>query len=365
MEAVSTTDLRLLGLIFTLSVASFLRRSRMASQKNKTFFIEHTDFALRILRLGSSGQGQVIEEVRETTSGTASEVKAFVQEFARVKSGQLVRARCGVYPDRRLLRSASLKDAAKPGDPRALEEVVRTQLRVNPADFLLTALNAEDGTEFNSARPARELFVCGAPRADFKQAQDFLVEAGIYPLRLELGSVAAAGFFLKALQAQQVNEPVLIVELGESTSHVFIFNKNRLDSARPLSLGLNSMVGGVREELGLKDEGAARRLFFSDSFDFREMGPRLVERLLRELRSMTGFYEVETGQSISRMLCTLLPSKLKWLDQTFASALGMDLLEIDAEQILAPSGVTAAADAPGLNGGIPHGLLGLMINQEI
>jgi hypothetical protein len=119
----------------------------------------------------------------------------------------------------------------------------------------------------------------------------------------------------------------------------------------------------VKGELRLKDEGAARQLFFSDSFDFREMGPRLVERLLRELQSMIGFYEVQTGQSLRRLACTLLPSKLTWLNDTFASSLGMRIYEMEMAALLAGAKISPLGGSAVPNGELSHGLLGLMLNQ--
>lgn len=334
----------------------------MPSQKKKSYYFEQTDFTARIARVAANGEGVVIEEVRELAPGTPEEVKAFVQEFSRGKSGQFVRAACAVYPQRRLLRNCSLKDAAKPADPQTLEDVVVKQFKVDPAEYALAALNSDDGSNYDGSRPNREVVVCGAPRSEFKKAQDQLIECGVFPLRLEIGSVATAGLFLKALEAEADPKPLLVLEMDRDAARMLIFHRGRLDSARPLSLGLNSMIAGVREELGLKDEGAARRLFFSDSFDFREMGARLIDRLLRELQSMIGFYEVQTGQSLSRMICTLLPPKLSWLNQTFASALGMEVYALDVAGILAKSNLRSANESLEA-AALPYGLLGLMIDQ--
>jgi hypothetical protein len=332
----------------------------MASQKKKTFYIERTDFSMRFAKVAANGDGAVIEEVRAITPGSAEEVKAFVQDFAQTKTGQMMRARCAIYPEKRVFRHCSLKDAAKPADPRTLEEIIISQFKIRPDQFSLAALNADDGSPYDGSRSNRDVIVCGAPRDALLKAQDLLVQSGIYPLGLEIGSVAATGLLLNQLKSQAVEEPVLVLEIDTDRSNMVVLNRGRVDSARPISLGLNSMIAGVREELGLKDEGAARRLFFSDSFDFREMGPRLVERLLRELQSMIGFYEVQTGQSLGRMTCTLLPPKLSWLNQTFASSLGMRVLEADAPRLLAAAKLRAEADA---GAEISHGLLGLMLNQ--
>jgi hypothetical protein len=59
------------------------------------------------------------------------------------------------------------------------------------------------------------------------------------------------------------------------------------------------------------------------------MGGTLIKKLLKELQSSIGFYEVQTGQSIGSVLCTQLPSNLAWLSGTMAGALGVSTFKLD------------------------------------
>lgn len=337
----------------------------MASN-NKTFYVERTDFSLRIARVRRGSEGDVIEEVREVSSGSREDVRALVQTFSRAKpgAGNLLRAHCAIYPATRLLRTASLKDRLRPGEVTTWENVVTQQLRVNPSEYLLHTLGTSDGLEFDGGRSSGDFLLCGAPRARLLEEQDSLVEAGIYPVRMELGSVAAIGLLLSAMRVQGMREPSLALEIGADSSHVLILNGDRIESARPLPLGMNAMIGEVRRELGLRDEEAAKKLFYSDSFDFREMGPRLVGRLVREVQSMVGFYEVQTGQSLTRMLCTLLPERFGWLTETFASSLGMAPLALDPGVLLACAHIDAGEEVSASRLLARAGLYGMMLRTE-
>ncbi len=82
---------------------------------------------------------------------------------------------------------------------------------------------------------------------------------------------------------------------------MFIFGNEQVDICRPIPYGLNSMFPTVQSELGLKDEDSARKLFFSNTFDFTELGPSLLKKMLKELQASTGFYEVQTGQTIGQI----------------------------------------------------------------
>jgi Tfp pilus assembly PilM family ATPase len=158
--------------------------------------------------------------------------------------------------------------------------------------------------------------------------------------------------------------PTLVLEIGTETTHSYIVSSAGVEASRPISQGLDAMVPIVQKELGLKDEESAKKLFYSNTFDFTGMGPLLVKKLLKELQSSIGFYEVQTGQSVGQILCTMLPSKLTWLDSAIASALGVSTTKLDlipwlrSKHITVPDGV-----APGGVDVRYLGLLSLMINK--
>jgi len=120
-----------------------------------------------------------------------------------------------------------------------------------------------------------------------------------------------------------------VLDVGNDTTHSFIVSATGIEASRPIPQGLEAMVPVVQKELGLKDEESARKLFRSNTFDFTGMGPLLTKRLLKELQSSIGFYEVQTGQSVGQVLCIQLSPKLSWLEGTLASSLGIATMRFD------------------------------------
>jgi hypothetical protein len=112
------------------------------------------------------------------------------------------------------------------------------------------------------------------------------------------------------------------------------------------------MISVVQKELNLKDEESARKLFYSNTFDFTNMGGVLTRKVLKELQSLIGFYEVQTGQSIGQVLCTQMPPKLAWLGGSVAKELGVESLKLDYVEWLKSRGITFASSAEpsGLDG---------------
>jgi hypothetical protein len=93
------------------------------------------------------------------------------------------------------------------------------------------------------------------------------------------------------------------------------------------------------------------------------MGPTLLARLIREIKASTGFYEVQTGQTIGSVLLHLLPPGLEWVRQSLPRALGMENLKIDLAAWLAGAGVRLA-DGVSASAERHLGVLSLTVDHE-
>jgi len=69
-----------------------------------------------------------------------------------------------------------------------------------------------------------------------------------------------------------------------------------------------------------------KKLFYSNTFDFTSMGGALVKKLLKELQSSIGFYEVQTASRSERILHPAAGQPW-WLGATMAGALGVPQLK--------------------------------------
>lgn len=297
--------------------------------KSKGFFIDYTEHSVLIARTSAMEAPLVVEELREVpTSDTIA--MADVLKQLQPKRGQsgYIHANVSVYSPRRLVRRVTL-DLKRVKESAYLDEVLSTQFRVEPDKYIAAILNSADGAEFDAGKTTKEVIFCGMPSEDVIGFQDELLARSIYPERVEIGSVAALGLLVDYLNFSKNKAPMLVLELGVETTHSFIVTGNGLESTRPIPLGLSSMIPVVQKELGLKDEESARKLFLSNAFDFTGMGPTLIRRLLKELQSSIGFYEVQTGQSIGQLLCTQLPPKLGWIEEVIAGQLGVSRLRLD------------------------------------
>lgn len=300
------------------------------SQKTKGFFVELNDQAVMLARTSAPTLPFTVEDMRECPPNDHGALAEAIKQIQPKKSpGSLLHAVVGVYPAKRLVRRHAL-ELKRLKETGYLPEVFSQQFRVEQDKYSIAILNANDGTDYDLNKAAnKDVLFCGLPADDINSIQETLLGAGIYPERLELGTVSVLGGVVDCLVFTKSKIPTLVLEIGADSTHSFIVSAGGVEASRPIPQGLDAMVPIVQKELGLKDEESAKKLFYSNTFDFTGMGPLLTKKLLKELQSSIGFYEVQTGQSVGQVLTTQLSPKLAWLGVVIAGALGVTGLNLD------------------------------------
>jgi len=336
------------------------------SSKTKGFFVDCNEHGTFVARTSGSIAPFVVEELREVPPGEATLLADTLKQLQpkRTQTGY-VHATVGMHSERRLVRRATL-EVKRVKESGYLDEVLSTQFRVEPEKYIAAILNANDGAEYDTGKATqKDVVFCGVPQEDVVTFQDGVLAKGIYPERVEMGSVAVLGALVDYLGYTQSKIPTLVLELGFDATHSFIISANGIDSSRPIPIGLSSMIPVVQKELGLKDEESAKKLFFSNTFDFTGMGPLLIQRLLKELQSSIGFYEVQTGLTIGQVVCTQLPLKLMWIADVIATQLAVKPLRLDVVPWLHARNITLA-DSPNSLASDPRwlGVFSLMVQYH-
>lgn len=303
----------------------------MLKANSKGLFLQISEFGIQAARVGSLEAPYSVEKLEEfSLAMEAEELSDGISALVGGKRGQLSFAVCGVYPPRRVIRRATLENLAKAKDPAFLSEYLKNQFKIDLGVYSMAALNASDGLPFGTEKVlSKEIVFCGAPKDELRAEQERLVALGVFPQRMEIGTMATMGGLMQFCKAESIKSPTLVLEIASEGSQVLIYNNGQMDVARPIPQGLNSMYPVVQKELGLKDEESAKKLFTSNTFDFTEMGPLLLRKIMKELQASTGFYEVQTGQTIGQIYLGLLPENLSWIGSSLARSLGVDELKID------------------------------------
>jgi len=334
-------------------------------KKTKGFCLDFGEHAVLLARISQEEAPLVVEELKEFSIKDTEGLAAHLRTSEGLGATGYAHSRVGIYPPKRLIRRQSL-DLKRLKEPTYFNEVVAQQFRVEAEKYTTLLLNPADGSEFDSTKGTqKDALFCGLPADDVLTWQERLLEVGIYPERLELGTVATLGALVSHQKFKQQKAPLLLLEMGDDATQSFIVSSEGVDVTRPIPSGISAMIPVVQKELGLKDEESARKLFYSNTFDFTSMGGTLIKKLLKELQSSIGFYEVQTGQSISAVYCTQLPPSLAWLGGTISASLGVSPFKADTVGWAESLGITFA---PGLTPVIPDerwlGLLGLIASHN-
>jgi hypothetical protein len=312
------------------------------ASKSKSFCVEIGEQSTLLARLVRSGDSCVIEELRELPSNDVNALVDWIKASDGKGATGFAHSICGIYPPKRIVRKQTL-DVKRVKEPTYFNEIYTQQFRIEPEKYAIKVLNHTDASDYDTIKATqKEALFCGLPIDDLNERQDKLLEYGIYPERLELGTLATLGGMVSYLKFKQSKSSVLVLEMGEESTQSYIVSTDGVDLSRSIASGIAAMIPVVQKELGLKDQESAMKLFYSNTFDFTSMGGTLVKKLLKELQSSIGFYEVQTGQSIGQVLCTQLPSKLSWLASTMATALSVPLLKVDMVPWLERAGIKLA-----------------------
>ena len=337
------------------------------SKKTKGFFVERNDHAVMLARTSAPTAPFMVEDMRECAPNDPAALAEAINQIQPKKSPSgYLHAAVGIFPAKRLVRRHTL-ELKRVKEPGYFAEVCSQQFRIEQDKYSIAILNANDGSDFDAAKGVqKDVVFCGLPIEDADATQVALLESKIYPERLELGSIATLGGVVDCLAHSKSKTPTLVLEIGADSTHSFIVTSNGLEASRPIPQGLDAMVPIVQKELGLKDEESARKLFYSNTFDFTGMGPLLIKRLLKELQSSIGFYEVQTGQSVGQVLSTQLSPKLAWLDAAIATTLGVTSLKLDPVPWLQSRHITLPESLAKTAQDIRwFGLLGLMAQYNV
>ncbi|MCX6939038.1 MAG: hypothetical protein NTU80_14320 [Verrucomicrobia bacterium] len=315
------------------------------STKTKGYVYEQGEQITVLARVSSQKTPLVIEDIREFPTGDPAALSQAIGEIRPPKSSGYLFAKCGVSPEQRFIRRAGL-DPKRIKEEKYLAEIASSQFRVDPDQSIIAVLNASDGLDFDPSKAGtnKEVIFCGMPNSVAETAQEALLKSEIYPDCMELSSLCSIAALIDYLKFNGSGKPTLVLELGAQSTQSYIVSTKGLEATRPIAVGLETMVPVVQKELGLKDEESARKLFFSNTFDFTGMGAALCKRLLKELQSSMGFYEVQTGQSIGQLVCTVLPEKLSWLEAVIGAQLGVAVLTPEFKPWLDARQVTVSGD---------------------
>ena len=317
----------------------------MIKAKAKGVYLSVTEQSVFAARTSSTKPPFVVEEAFKLPRDKTDEVADAIDGIVEAKQNNFAIGHVSISPDSRFVRAFDLDTTARKKNPDYYTDTLKSQFRIDAESNAVSIIEADTGAEADLEKGAiTRLLFCGAEMEEVKAEQQAVIDWSVYPETPQISSVSNLGAISDYAQREKVDSAILILEMSTDSSQAFIVREGRIDVTRPIPYGINSMIPVVKQELGLKDEESAKKLFFSNTFDFTEVGPKLLRKLIRELQASTGFYEVQTGQTIGHLFLPQFPATLSWVEQCLSESLGVDPLRMDAVQWLGKHEIEFATD---------------------
>lgn len=290
-----------------------------------------TEQSVLVAKSSSVDSTHRIEDFR-TFEFSDENFEAAFTAYMGARKGNYARAYCSVLPVSRFVRRISLDSPNRAKDSAYLLELLSNTCKINTHENDIAVL-LSTGAQLDADRPAsKEIMFVGAKSDELEAVQSKLISWGVYPLRIELGTLPLVASIQKVAKAEGRKNSTLVLEVGESQSYIYIISESGLDMTRNISFGISAMLPHIKAELGLADEAVARKILIANTFDFTEMAPTLLRRLIKEIQASIGFYEVQTGYTIGQIFPANLSSRFQWVGEHLSRGLGLDMMMVSFDR---------------------------------
>jgi hypothetical protein len=260
-----------------------------------------------------------------------------------------VQAYCGFHPAQRVLVRENL-NSRRFSDPTYLSGLIAEQAKVSAAkDWQMTALDPTEGDLLNTDGIVRPGLLFGVPWSAIRDQQRRLLELGLRPRRLEVGTLPLLGTLTQHLAQTGVANATVVCEIEYAQTRTYVVAKDGVHTLFALPHGLLSMIEGAMKELGSPDVATALRQLADPPESLRVHGRRLVRVLSRHLKPAVDHFELKTGQRIENIFCSQLPAGLDWLGLALGAAVDLEVLTPDFATWLPTAGLKVETGAVTLN----------------
>lgn len=317
----------------------------MITSKKKNFIIECLPTTIRVARLSSRMAPLSVEEILEVDRSDPEAADSQIRKFAGVKPNAYMNGRCSVYPSNRIVRKVKI-ESPKGKESDFVLDFVKNDVNVDPEEVKLFCLSAGDGIDRDIAGyNKKEVLVCGASIEEIEEIQKDLLSNAIFPNTLEIGTVGIIGVLKDMMAWAKKTEPMMYLEIEPEFTNAIIVGPNGVEITRKIEFGSRNIAASLKAEMSLKDDEAAAKLLGSAVFDFGSMANSLLHKLLRELQSSIGFFEVQTGQTVASVFCMRREGRLKWLESSVCEMLNVEQFDLNMRQWMDSKGIDLAEKA--------------------
>lgn len=246
---------------------------------------------------------------------------------------------CGFHPTQRVLARENL-NARRFTEPNYLPPLFIEHAKVaSMKEWHLAALHPSEGTTPVADGVIRPGLLLGVPWSAVRDRQDWLLNFGLRPRRLQVGTVSMLGSLCRRLSVTGNASAIAVCEVEYSQTRLYVVAKDGVHTLPALPHGLLSILETGMKEVGAPDVAATRTQLENPPEALRVHDRRIVRALSRHLKPALDHFELRTGQRIEFFHCTQLPAKLQWLAESLCGAVELEMLPADYAPWLTADGL--------------------------
>jgi hypothetical protein len=290
-------------------------------------FVEQSEFALRLAAGVRQDRKLRIDGLQEFVPGSPG-LEGALKALTATAGITWWRS---LRPKSQQLHLASASEANQYPGAAGIQAWLRLPSAAAPAPSWCAAADAATGL---AAAAGRWVAVTASGEA-YEQSLTAFTAAGSNPSGSFSGTLLSVGAV-----AASAGSSVLVLELGEATSHALVVDRGGLRGAAAIGLQRGSIAAAVQGELGLKFRGAADKLFFNPDYDFTDVAAKIAGRLLGTVKPELDplLAEFKPGA----LYCSLFGARQQWLTTQLAAALGLPVFSPDLKAWSASAGLEFA-----------------------
>lgn len=307
--------------------------------------INITDDVVQLARLaGLHERPIVLDRLSELPLGNDEAVTAWFKEAFPSRTGSLP-AYCGFHPPERVI-SREPVNLRRLYETSYLQSLICDHAKItSAADWQISLLHPSEGSSLTAENAPRAGLLIGVPDSAAREIQPRLLGWGVYPRRLELGTLPLLGGLARHLELNAYPHALVVCEISQTQTRVYFLGKDGVHTPAWLPHGLQSVEEIAMKELGAPDVATARQQLAEPSEAARVQGRRLVRVLARHLRPAVDYFEMQTGQRSGALFCAHLPARLTWLGQALSAAVDLEMFLPDYATWLPAVGLEVAEPA--------------------
>lgn len=302
----------------------FTRKERNAA------LINFSGSVVQLARISRANEYPLaVDRLCELSRTDEAAVTAWFQESFPSRNGNVLPAFCGFHPGERII-SREAVNLRRLKEPAYLQSLVCEHAKISSAaDWRVSLLHPAEGSTLTIENAPRAALLVGVPNEAARKIQPQLLQWGVYPRRLEIGTLPLLGGLARHLELNAYPHALVACEIGQTETRAYFLGKDGVHTPTHLPHGLQSIEEIAMKELGAPDLLSARQQLEDPQEIVRGQGRRLVRVLARHLRPAVDYFEMQTGQRSGALFCAQLPSRLSWLSQALSAAVDLELFTPD------------------------------------